>query len=214
MGHKGNAVVHMVLIVAGVSGVLWLASSPPPPCPILGSSSSAASPDGELVPRAFFPLVINPGVPPEPELTIYDKYGTEQDWDWLETNFGAVTLERGTGAASVRVLREVEGPSTLVVWVENADGDPIENVTVVFHWPGAPLLPPEQQACGLDRGITGLTKSTGEAGFGMGPGSYYFPPDGGPHVVWVAAEGTDCLGGLGMLGATNHIHLDSVWRMP
>ncbi|HSR33691.1 MAG TPA: hypothetical protein VLY63_24255 [Anaerolineae bacterium] len=214
MGRKGNAVGRMVLIVAGLSGVLWLSSRPSPPCPVLGNSSSAASPVGELVPRAFFPLVIHPGSPPEPELTIYDKYGTEQNWDWLVSNFGAVTLDRGTGVASVRVLREVEGPSTLVVWVENADGDPIENVPVVFYWAGAPLLPPEQQACGLDRGIVGLTKSTGETGIGMGGGAYYFPPAGGPHVVWVAAEGTDCLGGLGMLGGTNHIHLDSVWRLP
>ena len=146
--------------------------------------------------------------PAKPELTIYDKYGTEQDWDWLVANFGAVTLERGSGAANVRVLREIEGPSTLVVRVENADGDPMENVPVVFYWPDAPLLLPEQQACGLTRGEVVLTKSNGNAEFPIGGGAYYFPPAGGPHVVWVAAESTDCLGRMGMLGGTNHIHLD------
>ena len=214
MRYRDSTVVRVVLMLAGLSGAVWLASSHLPLCAIFERCTSAASINGELIPRAFLPLVMLPDVPPEPDLTIYDKYGTEQDWDWLVASFGAVTLERGSGTASVRVLREVEGPATLVVWVENADGDPIENVPVIFHWAGAPSLPPEQQACGLDRGIVGLTKHTGEVGFGMGGGAYYFPPDGGPHVVWVATEGTDCLGGLGMLGGTNHIHLDSVWRIP
>jgi hypothetical protein len=162
----------------------------------------------------FLPFVAGPEGIEEPTLTIYDLDGAERDWAWLEAMFGAVTLERGTGMASVSVLRAVEGPSVLVVRIENADGDPIQSVPVVFYWPDARLLPPEQRACGLDRGLVIASKSNGNAEFGMGPGAYYFPPAGGPHAVWVATEGTDCLGGMGMLGGTNHIHLDSVWRMP
>ena len=85
---------------------------------------------------------------------------------------------------------------------------------MVFHWPDAPDLQPWQQACGLDRGDILYTDSDGYAEFIMGTGAYYFPPDGGPHTVWLAVEGTDCLGGLGMLGGTNHKHLDSVWTLP
>lgn len=214
MGLKGNAAVRVVLILLGLSGALWFLSSYFLSCSIFRGGRSAANSNGEMVPQAWLPIVQRQEVPTGPELTIYDKYGTAQDWDWLVANFGAVTLQGGSGAASVRVLREVEGPTTLVVRVENADGDPMENVPVVFYWPDAPLLPPEQQACGLTRGEVILTKSNGNAEFSMGPGAYYFPPDGGPHVAWVVAEGTDCLGGLGMLGGTNHIHLDSVWRMP
>jgi hypothetical protein len=211
---KGNAAVRAVLILVGLSAALWFLSNYSQFCSTFRGGRSAAGSNGELVPRAWLPIVLRQEIPAEPELAIYDRYGTEQDWDWLVANFGAVTLERGSGAARVTILRKVEGPSTLVVRVENADGDPLESVPVVFCWPDAPLLPPEQQACGLTRGEVILTKSNGNAEFSMGPGAYYFPPDGGPHVVWVAAEGTDCLGGWGMLGGTNHIHLDSVWRMP
>jgi hypothetical protein len=168
-----------------------------------------------MIPRAFLPFVSRPPEPPEPELTIYDYDGTtERDWAWLEEEFGAVTLDRGDGAASVRVLRAIEGPSTLVIRVEDPEGTPRQNVPVFFHWPDAPELDPGLYACGLTRGIVEQTNDRGEVGFGMGRGAYYFPPAGGPHSVWVAVEGTDCLGGMGMLGGTNHQHLDSVWVIP
>jgi hypothetical protein len=203
-----------VLMLAGMAALLIL---------VLGQLP-VPSPGGVAVSAAFAPLDLNYQVflpllmrPEEPTLTIHDLEGVEQDWDWLSGTFGAVTLQRGIGGASVRELSTIEGPSTLVVRVEDAHGDPLEGVPVVFYWPDAPSLLPEQQACGLDRGIVGLSKSNGNAEFGMGGGAYYFPPDErGPHSVWVVVPGgsTDCLGGLGMLGGTNHIHLDSVWRLP
>jgi hypothetical protein len=85
---------------------------------------------------------------------------------------------------------------------------------VVRFWEGADELPLWAQACGKTRGDLGYTEPSGKIGFGMGGGSYYFPPDGGPHVLWVATGGTDCLGGMGMLGGTNHYHLDSNWKLP
>lgn len=180
----------------------------------VGSSTNGAWMPLDTTPQAFLPLVVRSGEG-EASLTIYDLNGAERDWDWLVATFGAVVLERGTGTASVTVLRAVEGPSTLIVHVEDASGTPLPNIPVVFYWPDAPGLPPEQQACGLDRGVIGYTKvENGNAEFAMGKGAYYFPPAGGPHVVWIATPGTDCLHGLGMLGGTNHIHLDSVWRMP
>lgn len=166
------------------------------------------------VPRAFLPLVAGPHASPQPELTVYDFDGsTVRDWDWLESTFGAVVLGRGAGAASVKVLRAIEGPSALTIRVENPDGAPLQNLSVVFHWSDAPELMPEEVACGLTRGIVGRTNDKGEVGFGMGTGAYYFPPDGGPHTVWIVVEGTDCLRGMGMLGGTNHNHLDSVWTV-
>jgi hypothetical protein len=204
----------VLIATAGLLGALGCVASYALLCLVFGASISLASTPEELTPRAFLPLVMNPPGAVEPTLTIYDLDGMERDWDWLVANFGAVTLNRGTGAASVTVLRAVEGPNALVIHVENSEGTPMENVPVVFYWPDAPELPPEQQACGLDRGIVGYTKSSGDVDFAMGPGAYYFPPGAGPHVVWVPVEGTDCLRGLGMLGGTNHIHLDSVWRVP
>jgi hypothetical protein len=214
MGHKHRSVALLLLTLVGIAAGSVLALGHVFSHPVSERFVSAASAPVESTPAAFLPLVPRSGGAEEPALTIYDLDGAEQDWAWLVATFGAVTLERGTAAASVRVLRAIEGPSTLVVRIEDAGGDPLENVPVVFHWPDAPLLPPEQGACGLDRGLVIPTKDNGNAEFGMGPGAYYFPPAGGPHVVWVVAEGTDCLRGLGMLGGTNHIHLDTVWRMP
>jgi hypothetical protein len=139
---------------------------------------------------------------------------TERDWAWLEEEFGAVVLERGNGAASVRMLRGVKDDSTLVAYVVDAEGTPRAGVPVVFHWPDAPDLEPEEYGCGLTQGVVGKTKVTGEVGFGMGSGAWYSPPNGGPHTVWVAVEGADCLRGMGMLLGTNHDHVNSVWEIP
>ena len=202
------------LALAALAGALSLALILVPPYAPSGGAVSAAPAPLVLLPRAFVPLVMSAEIPEPPSLTIYDFDGVERDWDWLIATFGAVSLDRGTGSASVRQLRAIEGPSSLVILIDRTNGDPIEGVPVIFYWPDAPLLPPEQQACGLDRGLVIPTNEKGTAEFSMGGGAYYFPPDGGPHIVWVATEGTDCLRGMGMLGGTNHSHLDSVWRVP
>jgi hypothetical protein len=159
--------------------------------------------------------VARPPTAPQPELTILDFDGTtERDWDWLTATFGAVVLERGSGTASATVLQAIEGPSALTIRVEDPRGTPRQDVPVVFYWPDAPELNAGEYACGLTRGIVTQTDGNGEVGFAMGTGAYYFPPDGGPHSVWVAVDGTDCLRGMGMLGGTNHQHLDSIWTVP
>ncbi len=206
--------IARVALALVVSGTLSLAAGYLPPSPVSRGSIAAAEVPLDLTPQAFLPLVLRPPTIEEPSLTIYDLDGTERDWDWLAATFGAVTLERGAGTASVNVLRAVEGPVAMVIRVLDSVGDPVEDVPVVFYWPDAPELQPSQQACGLNRGIIDNTDGNGYADFILGSGAYYFPPNGGPHTVWVAAEGTDCLGGLGMLGGTNHKHLDSVWTLP
>ena len=179
------------------------------PCPVVGSPAAPL----ELIPRAYLPLVVRPPA-------VYDLEGTLQDWGWLLETFGPVELHTGTGAAKVIELRAADGYATLIVHVENAYGEPIVGQEVVFYWPDhdpvLPDLPPEKWACGLDWGLVVPTKENGNAELAMGGGSYYNPEDGiaGPHVVWVVREGTDCLRGLGMIMFTDHIHLDSVWRLP
>ena len=211
MGNRVRSIRRIVLIVLALSGLLGPVTDLALPQPVSGSPAAPSV----LTPRAYIPLVIRPAEPTLPDLAIYDKYGTLQDWDWLVDKYGDVTLDHGTDAAKVIELREVEGTSTLVLWLENAYGDPIAEQEVVFYWPDAPLLQPHQQACGLTQGLIGKTKPNGEVGFGMGTGAHYDPELGqvGPHQVWVVTAGTDCLRGLGML-FDNHIHLDSVWRLP
>lgn len=230
MGSRLHSVGRVALIVLALSGLLGPLASLVLPRPVSGSLDVPS----ELTSQAFLPLVIRPEETPTPtptptptvtptpaptlpppEFAIYDKYGTLQDWDWLVGKYGDVTLDRGTGAAKVIELREVEGTSTLVLWLENANGAPIVGQAAVFYWPDAPLLEPHQRFCGLERGIIGYSKENGEVGFGMGGGAHYDPELGqvGPHQVWIVTTGTDCLRGLGML-FDNHIHLDSVWRLP
>ena len=231
MENRIGAIGRIVLIVVALAGLLGPVAGLVLPRPVSGSLSA-------LSPRAFMPIVVRPentptptptSTPtptptpsptptpgPPPELAIYDMYGTLQDWDWLVSVFGPVTLDRGTGAAKVIELREAGPHSTLLVRVENAYGEPIVGHEVVFYWPDAPLLPADKQACGLDRGLIIPTKENGNAEFGLYEGSMYYPDRGeaGPHVVWIPSQGTDCLRGLGWIAGTDHYHLDSVWRLP
>ena len=65
------------------------------------------------------------------------------------------------------------------------------------------------------RCVHGTTGGNGDVGFGMGNGAYYWPDKGqiGPHAIWMYGADTpsDLILGLGMIGATNHTHLDTVW---
>ena len=230
MGKRVRSIGRVALVVLALSGLLGPIAGLALPRPVSGSPAALSA----LLPRAWLPIVIRPEeptptptptptstptstpIPPPPELAIYDKYGTLQDWEWLVSVFGPVTLDRGTGAAKVIELREAGPYATLLVRVENIHGEPIVGQEVVFHWDGAPLLPADKQACGEVRGDVIRTKENGNAEFPMGVGSYYYPDRGeaGPHVVWVPRGGTDCLHGLGMIAGTDHYHLDSVWRLP
>lgn len=166
-------------------------------------------------PELYLPVVScpppTPAPPPEPQ--VFDFAGVERDWQWLTDTFGDVRVERGSGSASVGSLRAVSGPASITLYVLDDEGEGVGGVPVVFYWPDAPPLAPEYQACGLSQGIIGWTEPSGKIGFGLGGGSYYFPPAVGPHTLWLGAEGTDCLSGIGMLGLTNHDHLDSNWTL-
>jgi len=206
---KVRSASRSMLIMVAMTGLLVSIAGLALPQPVSGSPSVPT----DLTPRAWIPFLMNPEVP---DVAIYDEFDVLRDWDWLVSVFGPVTLDRGTGAAKVVELHEAGQYATLLVRVENINGDPIIGQEVVFYWPDASTLPAEKQACGLDRGLIVPTKETGYAEFGMGLGSYYFPSEtvAGPHVVWIVREGTDCLRGLGMIGETDHYHLDSVWVLP
>jgi hypothetical protein len=145
-----------------------------------------------------------------PEVLILDQNGVEQDWDWLRTNFGGVEITRTASGPAYRacVLQEIEGPATQVVKVTEGD-NPQAGVTVIRYWPDAPALPAELVGW-YDQGVYDDTNAAGQVGFPMGFGDYYFPPGAGASSVWVADASypSDLVGGLGMLGGTNHIHLD------
>lgn len=201
--------------------------TPGPHAPVQAWSNATPTPAG-----VYLPLVGACACPPNPTPTpppppadpeIHDCTGAITNTHWLTTTFGAVSWSSSPGAYVRRILPCCPGPAArtggncpavLVAHVEDDEGRPLENVTVVLHWPDAPILPLELRACGLDRGVYGPTNLNGDIGFGLGPGAYYWPPAGGPHTIWIpTGQDSPCLFGLGMLAATNHEHLDSGWAL-
>lgn len=152
-------------------------------------------------------------IPNAQPVEVIDFDGLPTTWDWLTDYFGSVQLTTGSGTASVYKVVAVSGPASLSIYVVDGSDNPVQDVPVIFHWADAPTLPAEYQQCGLTRGIVEETEPDGKVGFAMGGGSYYFPPDSGPHTVWVGVGGTDCFAGLGMVGLTEHDHIDSHWRL-
>jgi hypothetical protein len=152
---------------------------------------------------------------------VFDQDGNEKDWDWLRASFGALAVERADATAG-KVFRVVEvhdwaGPATQLVNVTDAAGRRMEGITVVRWWPDAPKLPAwgDKVSRWRNRGVYGDTNSNGDIGFGMGGGDYYFPPSGGASAVWVASlKGpSDFVSGLGMLGGTDHRHIDVFYKL-
>jgi len=155
----------------------------------------------------------------EDGIKIYDMNGDAQDWAWLAAHYGPVAVSSLDGAGwRLAEMREIEGPSALVVTLRDAGGIPLTGIRVAWYWPDAPEDPDAGPQNGLPDGIiagravSGLTGSSGAVGFGMGGGAYYWPDQGqmGPHAAWVYGSETrsQVVTGLGMIGGTQHRHLD------
>jgi len=111
----------------------------------------------------------------------------------------------------------VEGPAVLVVHVSDVQGVPLEGVSVVRSWAGAPGLPawPNLASRWHDRGVYGATGRAGTVGFGLGPEDTYRLPGAGPSAVWVADQAgpSDRVDGLGLVVSEKRLHLDLFFRV-
>lgn len=140
-------------------------------------------------------------------MKIFDKNGNEKDIAWLQTEFGAVEVVRAPDGPAWRVteLREADGYAAILVW-----GTP--GLRVARWWPD-PSLPalPDDLATWKGQGVWATVKPEGHCDFGMGGGDYYFPPGAGASWYWVQGR-SDCCQGWGMLGGTNHRHLDITFQ--
>lgn len=159
--------------------------------------------------------------PPDPPeggkiVQVVDFQGNVTTWDWLVATFGPyvqVTAGATTGKRwRVKQLRARDGYAALVAVTEAQPG-----TKVARHWPDASELPSTVQPQNYRRGVWDVTKSDATIGFPMGTGDYYWPNDPasrGVSALWVA-EGvpSDTVSGLGMLGGTNHQHLDVVFEL-
>lgn len=149
---------------------------------------------------------------------------TLADMGFVLSEYGS-TLERGDDAggtrAVYRLMAFVErlGPSNIDVLVTDRNGAPLAGVPVAFYWPDAPETSRPDEW--YPKKVTTTTGANGIAGFALGGGAY-LPccGCGGPHAVWVSDPGptpdttvpTDLADHLGMLGNTNHRHLDLIFQ--
>jgi hypothetical protein len=99
-------------------------------------------------------------------------------------------------------------------------GLPVDQLRAAWYWRDAPFDANGGPVGGLpagmfpDRCVFGQTNGNGDVGHPMGGGAYYFPPAMGPHAVWVYGKlvNSDVVYGLGMIGGTNHNHINVVYE--
>jgi len=150
---------------------------------------------------------------------IYDKNGVERTWSWVESNYGQVEVYHAPPKVEagyvfrLKTVRETEGPAVVIATIDSdpsGDGSlvPVQE-NVGFYWPDPeePISTASYQSRWMEYvGARQKTGPDGETGFGLGGGSYYLPPDLGPHWMWVLSEEfcSDALANFGMLANTNH----------
>jgi hypothetical protein len=115
-----------------------------------------------------------------------------------------------------------DAAAAIVVTHELLGGGAAIGLRAAWYWPDAPEDPDCGPVGGVPAGMTpgravsGLTNDNGDIGHAMGRGAYYWPDQGqiGPHAVWVYGTSvqSDVILGLGMIGETNHDHLDVFYR--
>jgi len=169
-------------------------------------------------------------------LTIYDEHAQEITLEQLRLRFGDVRVyprpdpdSPGWEVVIIQIHAEPQNlyvphragrlwahgraptpdvPAAIGVNLTRA-GKPVIGKKVAWYWPDAPVDPLAGGWGRADQNETN-TNNMGSVDLCMGPGAYYFPPGGGPHAVWVYGNSTnsELVSGLGMLGNTNHDHLD------
>jgi hypothetical protein len=150
---------------------------------------------------------------------------TPGDMGWVQSEYGS-TFERadeervaGAGRA-YRLLAMVErvGPSNIDVLVLDQTGKRLAGVPVAFYYSSAPdASRPDEW---YPNRVIAITGANGKAGFAMGGGSYLDTcGSGGPHAIWISEADTDdstvpsdLADRLGMLGLTEHRHLELVFQ--
>lgn len=151
---------------------------------------------------------------------------TPGDMAWVAAEYGSTftRADPAAAAAAGTVFRlvefsEREGPSNIDVFVVDAAGAPLAGIPVAFYFSSAPDASRPDEWYPVK--VTGITEVTGRVGFAL-TASAYLPAcgAGGPHAIWVSVPGaapdttipSDLADRLGMLGGTNHRHLDLLFQ--
>jgi len=184
-----------------------LATATPTETPV---PTPSATPEATVVAAAATATPVPPTPTPTPTpvpvpvTVVYDMHGNLRDMDWVAQTYGS-WIERATPGADGSVfrivqLREIEGPVTIKVWVKDSSGNPWLGVSVRCSWPGEG----EEIKSTEEDGTVSLCAM----------GDYINPwGSGGARSMEVLDGASDIARALGMLGGTNHRHLDVVFQL-
>jgi len=179
-----------------------LATATPTETPVPAPTATpvvAAAPTATPVPPTATPT----STPIPIQVAVYDMHDNPRDMEWVDQTYGS-WIEKGTPAVDGSIfrvveLREIEGPVTIKVWVRDSAGNPLPGMSVRCSWPEGEEI-----------------KSTEEDGAVSlcAMGDYIIPwGSGGGRSMEVLGGASDIARALGMLGATNHRHLDVVFQL-
>lgn len=168
----------------------------PPPTAMPETPVVAAAPTATPIPPTPTPV-------PVPVTVVYDMHDNLRDMDWAAQIYGS-WIERATAGADGSIfrvveLREIEGNHTIKVWVKDGSGNPLPEVSVRCFWSGG------EETKDTEEDRTGSLCAMGD----------YIKPLGsrGARSMEVFGGASDIARALGMLGATNHRHLDVVFQL-
>lgn len=180
-----------------------------------------------------------PPEPPEPnggemDIKVFDKFGNEllgaaaEEMVALHGLSWEMPPALSPGDRYFKLIELREKPAASLIYkVLDLYGNPIVNPDEVmdrskahraFYWPSI-----DQDADDIDVKFNtdhyqmadlGGFNHNGEGGSGMGRGAYHDPYTPGPHECWVRHPQTWSMlvKGQGMLGATDHLHLDMLFQ--
>jgi len=139
-----------------------------------------------------------PSPPPAPKEGphIYDVDGKQRDWQWARERYGLPEIKRAAKEVDhweVVELREQIGPVAMRIQMV---GEITVGVPVRIVW--------------RDDHVVHKTNMAGYADFVLD--AYYRPPNIGPYSVYIDRDASDVVDGLGMLGKSNHAHLNLTFQ--
>jgi hypothetical protein len=161
-------------------------------------------------------------IPGTDQVLVIDRKGQQQDWDWVEKEFGYQLMRAPMRSANGRVFRlvklqEAEAGPTYVVEVRNGKGGPLSDYLVAQYYPGAPneiLQFANQQWHGFDRAVFGYPGANGNWGVGFGLEGQNAPGEGQSAFFLLSSEvPSDVLARVGPLADTNYRVLRPTFKM-
>jgi len=148
-------------------------------------------------------------------IRVFDADGNERDMEWAVKKYNIIVNECPRDVDHwelVELHEKVQCAAALVVYII---GEPRVGIPAAFYWDEAPHE--SQPGEPKPRKDVQLTNTEGQTGFGMGGGAYYDPRlEHGPHSAWISQPikgiPSDELDGIGMVGGTNHDHIDPTFE--